>query len=80
MKWFSNKVEIPKSSVSDEDIKTLNEKTTEIMRTVVKMERAVMDGEHQWMLVKCPPAQVPVCIPDKPVKQGDLKPCLQIQQ
>ncbi|MFH1952599.1 MAG: hypothetical protein ABIL06_13380 [Pseudomonadota bacterium] len=76
MKWFS-KFQPPKSTVTDDDIQILNDKAKEISQAVDRMERAVMDGESMWMLVKCPPGQVPMYMPEKPPELEILTPCMQ---
>ena len=73
--WFS-KMKLPPSTVTDEDMQELKNKTDEITATVNRMERTVMDGESMWMLVKCPVAQVPMCVDNHP-KQERLKQCTQ---
>ena len=79
MKWFS-KFQPPESTVTDDDIQILNDKAKEISQAVDRMERAVMDGESMWMLVKCPLVQVHTGIPEKHPKQENLAPCLQTQR
>jgi hypothetical protein len=63
MKWLRGNIKIPESSISDEDIEKLKEKAQNVATKVEKMEKAVLDGEHTWMLVKCYPDEDPVCKP-----------------
>jgi len=58
--WRKNKeaeVKIEQAIIkNDETLKDLNKR-------IDTMTKAVMDGESQWMLVKCPPQEQPVCEP-----------------
>lgn len=65
--------------VTNKDIDKLKESSENIKERARAFEKAVMDGESMWMLVKCPAEQSPVCIEKEkiPKLQERLKRCSQ---
>ena len=71
IKWF-RKDAVPSPAISEDEIQILREKTKALKEKVKEMERSVMDGESQWMLVKCPQNYTPVCKPELKTKGNNL--------
>ena len=62
MRWWSSKVDIPESSITDNDIIELKKRVDDVTTQMTKMEKAVLNGEHTWMLIKCDRDEKPKCI------------------